>query len=530
MAVPRAIMRPPPGLAMKRFIGLSLIAVLALASIVLAQAPTQGTLRTPGGDKAVRIFAHESHTFVSAADVALALGGSLSADSTGFRVTYNNVVAVFGPDSRFGVIRDELIEMPAAPMVVDGTPFVPWQFFDGMLRIAADLEAAWEPAARVLHVRPVQRNVVGVQLSLANVQGLSRIVVTLTAPSEYAIAKEEGALTLRFRSPIRPPFAEQAYDDPNVAKVTFAGNDLRIQLTGTDVVGDAYTLENPFRIVIDVRKGAAPAPGAIPPAIAPRTVDQPGIRTIVIDPGHGGKEVGAVGPNGLMEKDTTLALSKKLAAALSSRIGARVILTREDDSVVSLDQRTAIANQYNADLFLSVHLNAAVRKGAHGSETYFLSLEASDELARKAAEAENAASAMSAAPGAEADLKLILWDLAHQEYLHESSRFAQSVQEELNVVSGVESRGVKQAPFKVLVGATMPAALVEIAFISNPDEEAKLQTEEFQSRVVDALTRAIQKYKTDYETRIGIIRPQPPATAPAQPASTSTAAARSEQE
>src|SRR4029077_945796 len=146
-----------------------------------------------------------------------------------------------------------------------------------------------------------------------------------------------------------------------------------------------------------------------------------------------------------------------------------------------------------ADLFLSVHMNAAVVKGAHGSETYFLSLEASDELAKKAAEVENAA----VIPAGGADLKLILWDLAQQTYVKESSRFAQAVQEEMNRATGVQNRGVKQAPFKVLVGATMPAALVEVAFITNPEEEVKLKSEAFQKLMVDALTTAIERYKID---------------------------------
>ncbi len=115
----------------------------------------------------------------------------------------------------------------------------------------------------------------------------------------------------------------------------------------------------------------------------------------------------------------------------------------------------------------------------------------------------------------------MLWDLAQQEYLHESSRFAQDIQEEMNRISGVTNRGVKQAPFKVLVGATMPAALVEVAFITNPAEETKIKSEEFQKTVVDALTTAVERYKTDYETRIGIVQP----AAPASPAPTSTAPA-----
>jgi N-acetylmuramoyl-L-alanine amidase len=292
--------------------------------------------------------------------------------------------------------------------------------------------------------------------------------------------------------------------------VTFTGSDLRIQLTSPDVAGDAYKLDNPFRIVLDLRKAAAQASGATGGAMPLRPSEVPGIRTIVIDPGHGGREVGAIGPNGMMEKDATLAICRKLQNALASKLGARVILTRNDDSVVSLDQRTAVANQYKADLFLSVHLNAAAVKGAHGSEVYFLSVEASDEQAKKAAEVENAAARSAVVPQTGSpDLKLILWDLAQQEYLNESNRFAQVIQEEMNQLAGVQNRGVKQAPFKVLVGATMPAALVEVAFISNPEEEAKLQKDDFQNTVVAALERAVERYKTDYETRIGGNAPKP---------------------
>jgi N-acetylmuramoyl-L-alanine amidase len=226
-----------------------------------------------------------------------------------------------------------------------------------------------------------------------------------------------------------------------------------------------------------------------------------------------------------MEKDATLALCQRLATALEAKLKTRVVLTRNDDTVVPLDQRTAIANQYHADLFLSIHMNAAIVKGAHGAETYFLSLDASDKLAEKAAELENASKGP-AGPAASSDLKLMLWDLAQQEYLNESSRLAQAVQEEMNRITGVQSRGVKQAPFKVLVGATMPAALVEVAFITNPDEESKIKSDAFQKTVVDALTTAVERYKTDYETRIGIVQPPPPVapttTAPAVPTTTTT--------
>jgi N-acetylmuramoyl-L-alanine amidase len=505
---------------MKRLSILTLLLLLALATIVLAQTSGQATLRTPAGDHPFTYVEQSGHTYVSAGEVVTGLGGTMVPESSGYRVTINGVNGGFGPDSRFGVVRDDLIEMPVPPIIIEGQPFVPWQFFRGLVEKASGLDVTWDPATTTLTAKPVVREAVSVQASLANIQGTSKLVLTLSAPAAHMVSRDGTAYVVRFRAPLRPPFAQQTYDDPHVQRLTFGANELRIDLTGADVVGDAYELENPPRVVIDFRKGAAPSPDA---PVQPRQQPQrlPGIRTIVIDPGHGGKEVGAVGPNGLLEKDVTLEIARKLGDSLARQTGARVVLTREDDSVVSLDQRTALANQYDADLFLSVHMNAAVAPHAKGSETYFLSLEATDEHARMAAERENT---MAGSAAAGDDLQLILWDLAQQAYIHESSRFAQTIQEELNAATGVANRGVKQAPFKVLIGATMPAALVEVAFISNPEEEAKLQSAEFQSTMIDAITRAVMRYKTDYETRIGVIRP---AAAPAQTAPAAPAAAAS---
>lgn len=513
------------------------LATIALASalLLLAQVPApvppnpanQATLRAANGDRTISLAHQNGQTYFAADEVINALGGTVSRDGNGFKASLNNTVAAFGTDSRFGVVKDDLIEMPVPPVTIDNRPFVPWQFFQGFLIRSSGLDAVWDPTARLLQIHPGQTAAVGVQVSVANVQGISKVVLTLSAPAEYAIVKEPGAYTVRFRSAIKVPYAEQTHEDPNVARTSFAGNDLRIQLTATDVVGDAYRLENPFRIVLDLRKGAVGGPGTPQPLSSSKPFEAPGIHTIVIDPGHGGKEVGAIGPAGLMEKDATLAVCKRLAAALEARLKTRVILTRNDDAVVPLDQRTAIANQYHADLFLSVHMNAAIVKGAHGAETYFLSLDASDKLAERAAEVENASARNLAAPGSSSDLKLILWDLAQQDYLNESSRLAQAVQEEMNRITGIQNRGVKQAPFKVLVGATMPAALVEVAFITNPDEESKIKSDAFQKTVVDALTTAVERYKIDYETRIGIAKPslQPTAPTTTAPGTTTTAPA-----
>src|SRR6185369_7625295 len=246
---------------MKRFILLTSLTLLAAASIVLAQATTPATLRTQSGDRPIAVAHQNGQTYFSAEDVVSALGGSVASDAHGYRVTVNNNVAAFGPDSRFGVVRDDLIEMPAAPVVLDNHPFVTIQFFQGFLAKTADLDVVWDERTKLMQIRPLQHTVVGVQVSVANVQGISKIVFTLSQNSGYAIVKEQGAYTIRFAAQIRPPFAEQTYEDPNVAKISFNGTDVRVQLTGPDVAGDAYKLENPYRVVLDVRK-IAPGPSA----------------------------------------------------------------------------------------------------------------------------------------------------------------------------------------------------------------------------------------------------------------------------
>src|SRR5436190_21997642 len=190
--------------SMKRLLSV-LVPIVLVASFVLAQATTQATLRAPSGDRPIATSQQSGTTFFAADQILAALGGSTTADGNGFKATLNNSVAAFGPDSRFAVVRDELIEMPVAPLTIDGRPYVPLQFFQGFLPRAAQLDVAWEPATRVLQIRPAQQSIVGVQVSVANVQGTSKVVVTLSAPAEYTILKEPVAYTIRFRNPIRAP-------------------------------------------------------------------------------------------------------------------------------------------------------------------------------------------------------------------------------------------------------------------------------------------------------------------------------------
>lgn len=235
--------------------------------------------------------------------------------------------------------------------------------------------------------------------------------------------------------------------------------------------------------------------------------DQPAsgdaLNVIVIDPGHGGDDTGAKGPTGSQEKDVTLKLALKLAEVLKERTDARVLLTRTADVFIPLEERTAFANRMNADLFISIHANAAQSRDARGIETFFLNFEATDEDARRVAAFENSSNAagLKGVPAADGgDLKNILLDMANTMSHHESSRLAEIVHASMLGAAGRESRGVKQAHFTVLVGATMPAVLVEVGFITNPAEEKQLTSTRDQARIAGAIADGILNFR-DIVTR-----------------------------
>jgi N-acetylmuramoyl-L-alanine amidase len=220
--------------------------------------------------------------------------------------------------------------------------------------------------------------------------------------------------------------------------------------------------------------------------------DKHKIFKIVIDPGHGGKDPGAIGPAGEKEKDITLAVAKILERDLLDK-GFRVYLTRKNDVFVPLEERTAFANKRNADLFVSIHVNANEKDSLQGVETYFLNL-TTDASSIKVAERENvmASKAMS-------DLQFIIKDLMLNARINESSRFASTIQN--SIVSSFEklgiggmNHGVKQAPFYVLMGAQMPSVLVEIGYITNSDECRLLQKKGHQETIVRGIVRGISTF------------------------------------
>ena len=217
------------------------------------------------------------------------------------------------------------------------------------------------------------------------------------------------------------------------------------------------------------------------------------IGKIVIDPGHGGHDTGTIGPNGLEEKDLVLEVGRRLGKLLETRLGAEVVYTRKDDTFIPLETRTAIANQQRADLFISIHANSSHDSDARGVETYYLNFTSSPEALEVAAR-ENAVSEKSIY-----ELQDLVKKIALKEKIEESREFAGDVQESLHSglaakSPGIRNRGVKKAPFIVLIGANMPSILAEISFVSNPADEHRLETAEYRQRIAESLYRGIAKY------------------------------------
>jgi len=275
-----------------------------------------------------------------------------------------------------------------------------------------------------------------------------------------------------------------------------------------------FTLDNPFRVVVDCfgetpkaskaaeisrREKKVPRGRATekPPEVGLAAALGLGIRRVVIDPGHGGKDPGAVW-QGLMEKDIVLDVARQAAKKLRKLLGCEVLLTRNKDTFVPLEDRTAFANTNDADVFISIHTNAAPSHRLSGVETYFLNL-ASDEESMRVAARENATTKRSIS-----DLQVILNDLMLNSKINESNRLARALHKEmlttLNKKHRIRNLKVKQAPFYVLIGARMPSALIEVGFITNPQEHQRLGSAAYREKLAEGIALGIAAYAKELKT------------------------------
>jgi N-acetylmuramoyl-L-alanine amidase len=342
------------------------------------------------------------------------------------------------------------------------------------------------------------------ELRFRSYPSFTRVVVETGGAIAHSVAPGGGEIRVRMPRLALPAIRSEEVADGLVREIRLEPSEgdavLRIALDSAAGEVKTTALRDPFRIVLDVYRprevSRARAPGGLEP-----------LRLIVLDAGHGGHDPGARGPAGVSEKDVVLDVTKRVARLVEEDLGVKVALTRSTDVFVPLRDRASFANKQRADLFVSIHANAHPRAVSEGVETYFLSSEASDSDARQVAAIENGVVRLeSPASRAKGDLlKSILFDLAQSEFQQESSFMAETVQDSMTRSLRLVNRGVKQAGFYVLGGATMPAILIEIGFLTNPKEERKLASPEHREALARAIHAGLAEYKRRHDQRAAVV-------------------------
>jgi N-acetylmuramoyl-L-alanine amidase len=448
---------------------------------------------------------------VPLSELVMGMGISVTPDPRNASVTlaYQGRSVTLYDKKSLAQVGGELRLLSSNVLQEEGRWLVPVDSAPRLLGPLLRKRADWRAARRVLLIGEVVVPQIAVTTSVAG--DAVRVTLQSNEKLPYRVQQDAGRVTVAVpRDLVDVAHQPERLTGGIVDHVQFVGghdNAFSIGLGRRFKNLQTFELEDPPRLVLEFQAapldtaeaGASPSP----PPVA--HVEGAGIRTVVIDPGHGGAEVGALGPSGTLEKDVTLAIARKVRQNVVN-LGLQAFLTRDRDLEVALEDRPAVANNYKADLFVSIHANAFRSEGARGSEVYFLSYQATDDESRRLAAMEGGDIAPATVAPAGSELALILWDMAQAEHLEESSALASRIQEELAEVTGSQGRGVKQAPFRVLVGAAMPAVLVEVAFISNAAEEKLLVSDDYQSKIAAAITRGISRYQREREQRTGAAR------------------------
>ena len=433
----------------------------------------------------------------------------------GITVTARAQTIVLSPGQALASVGGRLISLPAPPAREGRAWFVPVDFVSRALApvLGTRLELR-KPSRLILYGDIRIPRVVGRLEALGT---LARLTLDIAPATPHAVTQDGSRLLVRFEADAldatlpasAAPDLVQAVrpaEQPNVIAVDLGPRFGSYR--ASDVPGD----RGAARLVIEVIAQTTEAqPGAQPPTGAPSDLPPPpefaptgAVRPIVIDPGHGGSEDGARGRDGTLEKHVTLAVARQLKAALEARLGVRTILTRDNDETVGLDERAAVANNNKADLFISLHANASVRPATSGAEVFYLSLEDYGDRAQRIAR--SGGESLPVFGGAPRDIEVIPWEMAQARYIGQSAALASAVEQSLRARVPMSPRALQQAPFRVLVGANMPAVLVEMAFISNPGQEKQLASDRFQRELADALVEAIVRFRNERSAP----RPTPP--------------------
>ena len=494
-----------PGLVL--LIGVSLVVALAAATQPPSARPAQPlTVISAEGQRLLPSTQVGDQLMVGLDDLATLFGLTVREDqlSGGVSVAYKGRTVLLTAGQALASVSGRLVALPAAPVREGRRWLVPVEFVSRALSGIYDAKLDVRRNSRLVLVGDVR--VPRISVREDPVGGQVRVTLEIAPKTGHAITQDGNRLLVKFEADALDASLPAFSPQPVLQALRIADPRDTIALDLGPRFG-AYRAslvphEQHAELIIDLMPAAAEAPfpmtrppaGTQLPSPAPLPVPAlaPTLRTVVIDPGHGGDEEGAVGAAGTFEKDITLSIARRLKAGIESRLGLRVLLTRDGDQTVALDDRAALANNNKGDLLISIHANASLRKDVSGAQVYYLSADEAGEEARRAASARQTLPALG---GGTRDVEMILWEVAQVRHLNDSASLAAIVEEQLRDAVTLNARPVQQAPFRVLAGANMPAVLVEVGFLTNVEEEQRLKSEGHQEAIARALLEAIARFR-----------------------------------
>lgn len=487
-----------------------------------AAQPSATSLRMLSRDGARQLptIAQGTQEYVALEELASAFGLSVKEDrlAGGLTITVRGQTIILTADQSVVSVAGRLVSLTTPPVRQGTRWLIPLDFLSRALGPALETRIELRRNARLLIVGDlrVPRVVARVESGATS----ASVTFDVTPPAMARVVSEPGRLVVAFDAdaldlvlPALPPSEYiTALHSGDTAVSVRIGTGARF---GVHRVTTTQPDASSSRIVVDLLPATTDSPPPVPaPVPAPPTptlepsnpLPAIGVRTVVIDPGHGGDELGAQGARGTLEKTVTLAVARRLRTLIESRLGLRVFLTRDDDRTMALDDRSAYANSQKADVFVSIHANAAVRPSMKGAEVYFLSLDRAEAESRRLAGSSDAQ--LPTLGGGSRAIDLILWETAQARYLEQSNALANFAEQALRKRVDMSARAVQQAPFRVLVGANMPAVLVEIGYLSNPEQEQALAAAAYQDLVAQSLFDAIVQFREYVERPAALRAPQ----------------------
>ena len=415
-------------------------------------------------------------------------------------VTWKGKTAVLNPDQSLASVGGRLISLPSTPIKIGGKWFVPIDFIGRVLVPIADGPLEFRRASRLVIAGTVRLPRVVIRHELPGPQ--ARVTFDISPATPHSIVQEATRLVVRFDADALDTSIGPAPAQSVVTAIhpTETGTGIALDLgprfgsfRATDMPGDASIMHLVVEVFPTLESSAGPASPIAPPEQPPLPTPGTATHVIVIDPGHGGTDEGVHGAKGLLEKDVTLALARRLKVAIESRIGARVLLTRDDDRIVSPDDRAALANNNKGDIFVSLHVAGSPQTTLSGASVFSLAADSAPPAPAGSPAAETVS--MPVFGGTSREIALTPWEHAQASHVNDSMDLAQRMEATLRSVVPLSPRPRQQAPLRVLVGANMPAVLVEMGFLSNPVQARQLASDQFQNDIVQALVDGIVQFR-----------------------------------